>query len=570
MTNTGDIGAKFQWKTDDFPPELSITPTQGFICPGMEVPLHVTFAPVDLINDTRYENLCCCVEGSSSAVTLTVTGSCIAASTSKEVVTFVCPVRGSHTQTVAVFNPTNQRCSIRPVIEGEQWSSEPSVTLEPFQNKTCEITYRPLSVTADGKKHLGSVFFSFPDATGMLYSLHGTAEPPKPKDTIVHELPAKTHHTESLPVHNWLSKHQRFRVLMEILKPDNPDATVSLKGLEYMDVPASASRDYTMSFFAYREGTYSTKVTFRNEGSGEYLFYLVTFKATPPGVLSTITLATAVHRTASATVQVENPLTTATCLTTECKCPEISAPPQHTVPGQSTGSLSFEYQPLRAGESVARLTLHSNDLGDFHYDLLLRALPPPPEKTVHFRTSLGRSQSLVVKFTNHGRFKAEFSGKTDCPDFTLDKARAQLVGSEVSIEVSFEPHQLGVARGQLSLSSAVGGDYVFPLEGLCLPPEAQGPFRVGAGRTVSIPFKNVLLQAATFSLQVDNPCFIVKEVESIPSKKTQNIPMTFEAPPGSSPGPWFGKLTVSSRRSEGHSTPCSWEFYLRGHRSESS
>jgi len=92
--------------------------------------------------------------------------------------------------------------------------------------------------------------------------------------------------------------------------------------------------------------------------------------------------------------------------------------------------------------------------------------------------------------------------QTDCPDFTLDKARAQLVGSEVSIEVSFEPHQLGVARGQLSLSSAVGGDYVFPLEGLCLPPEAQGPFRVGAGRTVSIPFKNVLLQAATFSLQV--------------------------------------------------------------------
>lgn len=77
-------------------------------------------------------------------------------------------------------------------------------------------------------------------------------------------------------------------------------------------------------------------MTFRNEGSGEYLFYLVTFKATPPGVLSTITLATAVHRTASATVQVENPLTTATCLTTECKCPEISAPPQHTVPGQST------------------------------------------------------------------------------------------------------------------------------------------------------------------------------------------------------------------------------------------
>lgn len=156
----------------------------------------------------------------------------------------------------------------------------------------------------------------------------------------------------------------RFRVLIEILKPDKPDATVSLKGLEYIDVPALAKRDYKMSFFTYREGQYNTKVwphthfceniwiyflsfvftsplnsppqvTFRNVASGEYLYYLVTFEVTPPEVLSTIKLVTAVRRMASATVQVENPLTTATCLTTECKCPDISAPSQHTVPGQS-------------------------------------------------------------------------------------------------------------------------------------------------------------------------------------------------------------------------------------------
>lgn len=55
----------------------------------------------------------------------------------------------------------------------------------------------------------GSVFFSFPDGTGVLYSLQGTAEPPKAEDTIVQELSAKTHHTEMLPVHNVLSKQQR-------------------------------------------------------------------------------------------------------------------------------------------------------------------------------------------------------------------------------------------------------------------------------------------------------------------------------------------------------------------------
>lgn len=155
--------------------------------------------------------------------------------------------------------------------------------------------------------------------------------------------------------------------MKEILKPEKPDATVSLKGLEYIDVPALGKSDYKLSFFTYKEGQYinkvwshtqthtrlfseqnvfpslvltspfnpSPQVTFRNEVSGEYLFYLVTFKATSPKAMSTIELETAVRRRASATVYVENPLITATCLTTECKYPDISAPPQHTVPGQS-------------------------------------------------------------------------------------------------------------------------------------------------------------------------------------------------------------------------------------------
>ncbi|XP_071313817.1 hydrocephalus-inducing protein homolog isoform X2 [Trachinotus anak] len=574
MMNTGDIGARFHWKTENFPPELSISPAKGYICPGTEVPFDVTFAPEELSNDTRYENLSCFVESSSSPVTLTVTGSCIEASTSKEVVNFVCPVRGSHTQPLPMVNPTNQRCSIRPVIDGGQWSAVPCVTLEPLQHTTYEITYRPLTMTADGKKHLGSVFFSFPDGTGMLYSLQGTADPPKAEDTIVLELPAKTQHTQLLPVHNWLPKQQRFRVLIEILKPDKPDPTVSLKGLEYIDVPAQAKREYKMSFFTYREGQYNTKVTFHNEVTDEYMFYLVNFKATSPGVLSTIELATTVRRKVSATVQVENPLTKATCLNTECKCTDISVPPQYTVPGQSKGSLSFEYQPLREGESTARLTLCSNDLGYFHYDLLLRALPPPPEKTVFFNTSLGSSHSVLVKFISFSRFRTEYSCKTDCPDFTVDKSVGASpgfqAGSEVSVEVSFEPHQLGEVRGELSLSSGSGGEYIFPLHGICLPPKAQGPFSIRAGRSVTIPFKNVFLQTTAFSFQVDNPCFTVKGVDGIPSKKAQNILVSFEAPAGGSTGPWFGKLTISSQRSEGHRKPCSWVFYLKGYRPDSS
>lgn len=49
-------------------------------------------------------------------------------------------------------------------------------------------------------------------------------------------------------------------MLIEILKPDKPDAAVSLKGLQYIDVPALAKADYKMSFFTYKEGQYNSKV----------------------------------------------------------------------------------------------------------------------------------------------------------------------------------------------------------------------------------------------------------------------------------------------------------------------
>ncbi|XP_075998117.1 hydrocephalus-inducing protein homolog [Genypterus blacodes] len=574
MMNTGDIGARFHWEVAGFPPELSIVPVKGYICPGREVPFEVTFAPVEPSNDTRYEILSCHVEHASSPITLTVTGSCIVASTTKEVVNFVCPVRGSHMQSLTVVNPTNQHCTITPVFEGEQWSAVPSLILDSLENKTYDITYQPLTMTAQGKKHQGSVFFPFPDGTSLLYSLQGTAEPPKVEDTILRELPAKTHHTELLSVHNWLSKQQRFRVVIEILKPERPDATVSLKGLEYIDVPSLAKRDYKINIHTFREGQVIAKVTFQNEASGEYLFYQVTFKMTPPDILSTIELVTVVRQVASASVQLENPLNMPISLTSECKCPDIILPSQYTVPGQSKGVLSFEYQPLHAGESTARLSMHCNELGYFHYELLLKVVPPPQEKPVYFQTPLGSSHSNIVKFINYSRSKTEYFCKLDCSDFIVEKSIVTPPGSppglETQVEVCFEPHQLGQVRGQLTLSSAVGGDYIFSLYGTCLPPKPQGPFSIRTGRNISIPFKNVFLQTTAFSFQVDNPCFIVKAVDNIQSKKTCTMLVTFEAPSTDSQGPWFGKVIISSQCSVGHSKSFSWVYYLKGFRSETS
>ena len=53
----------------------------------------------------------------------------------------------------------------------------------------------------------------------------------------------------------------RFRVIVEILKPEKPDLSVTLKGLDYIDVLSSSKKDYKLNFFSYKEGLYTAKVS---------------------------------------------------------------------------------------------------------------------------------------------------------------------------------------------------------------------------------------------------------------------------------------------------------------------
>ncbi|XP_053355859.1 hydrocephalus-inducing protein-like [Clarias gariepinus] len=569
LQNTGDIGARFKWDTKAFAPDFSICPAEGYICPGMEVSLVVTFAPVEVKQELCYDNLICSIEG-GKPVTLTLAGSCIVLPVVSQVLNFVCHVRSQCTQSVTLSNNTNQRWCLKPVIEGEYWSALLSLIIEPYQqNKAYEITYKPMAMTIDGKKHLGSVFFSLPDGSGMLYTLQGTAEPPKALTTISREVPCKTSYTEIVPVHNWLPKPQRFRAIVEMIKPERPDSTVSLKGLDYVEVSALTKRDYKISFFSYKECQCNAKLTFKNEATGEYQFYYLTFKATPPGVINTIEMMTVVRQITLGSVSLENPLPTNLLFTTECRSTDINVQPQFSVPALSTETLRFEYQPLRSGETTARLILYNNELGYFHYELLLRALPAPPEKPLCFRAPLGCGQYLTAKFTSYSRVKAEYTCKIDHPDFTVEKnsmpvAASSQAGTDVSVEVYFEPCQLGEVRGLLTVSSSTGGDYVFPLYGTCTPPKAQGPMVIRAGSSISIPFKNVFMETTAFTCQVDNPAFIIKGMDSLRSKKTHQILVNFESPQSSSKIPCTGKLVISSPRTEGQGQGLFWVYYLKG------
>ncbi|XP_074783220.1 hydrocephalus-inducing protein homolog isoform X2 [Athene noctua] len=564
MQNTGDIGVKFKWDIKSFKPDFSISPTKGYISPGMDIPFIVTFRPSKLSRAIQCEGLHCFIEG-SEPLRLTLAGCCTETPMSKETLTFTCAVREKHSQTILLSNPSNKDCTVQTVIEGQHWKGPEFFHLEASQqNKPYTITYEPLTMSSENKKHQGSLYFPLPDGTGLYYLLQGTAETPKCSGTIFQQVPCRTSYTELIPVSNWLNRPQRFLVVVDMLKPENLESSSVLQGLEYIDVPGSAKKDYKLTFLSYKEGVFNAMVTFLNEETKEYLFYMVTFKATASGPISTVEVTSAVRQRASATIKVDNPLPVPVTFAVGCKVPDVSVPPHFTVPAQSEADLVFEYQPLKVGESTGRLVLRSSDLGSCYYNLHLKATVSRLEKPLYFCTTLGSSQTITTKIMNYTRQKTNYHLQTNCANFMTEKtisvAPASPGGSEVSVDVTFEPCQLGEARAMLQLSSLLGGEYSIPLFGLALPPKSQGPFTIQAGGTTSISFKNVFLQPMAFQYRVEHPAFTLRAPESLHSKQTTSLSISFEG--GLAPGaaPITSKMVVSCPGVGG----VSWVYYLQG------
>ncbi|XP_010163811.1 hydrocephalus-inducing protein-like, partial [Antrostomus carolinensis] len=148
MQNTGDIG----WDIKSFKLDFSISPAKGYISPGKDVPFIMTFHPSTLSHAILYEGLQCFIQG-SEPLRLTLAGCCMETPVTKETLTFTCNVREEQSQTILLSNPNNETWTVKPVIEGEYWKGPEFFHLEANQQKPYEITYKPLTMTSEKKKH---------------------------------------------------------------------------------------------------------------------------------------------------------------------------------------------------------------------------------------------------------------------------------------------------------------------------------------------------------------------------------------------------------------------------------
>lgn len=180
---------------------------------------------------------------------------------------FTATVRCKEVRNLSIQNKTHSPWLLYPVIDGEYWTGPDTLSVEGNQTRHYELTYHPMTMTTEQQKHHGSVFFPQPDGTGLLYHLMGTAEPPKLVAAIVQEIPCKTPHTEVLSVENWLRRPQRFSVIIDPIRPERLDRSISLHGLNYIDVPALSKKDFQLHFYSFKECTILSRVSAKKSSS---------------------------------------------------------------------------------------------------------------------------------------------------------------------------------------------------------------------------------------------------------------------------------------------------------------
>ena len=87
-------------------------------------------------------------------------------------------------------------------------------------------------------------------------------------------------------------------------------------------------------------------------------------------MIDTIKLTAPVRQSVSHTIPLFNPLSVSVTLNTQLQnSTEISLLPTFTVPANSEGLFSFEYMPLKAGRSDAKIVFNSIDLGQYIYEV---------------------------------------------------------------------------------------------------------------------------------------------------------------------------------------------------------
>jgi hydrocephalus-inducing protein len=324
------------------------------------------------------------------------------------------------------------------------------------------------------------------------------------------------------------------------------------------------------------------KVTFKNQLTGEFIFYNITATTVEPGTVDTYKLEAPVRQTAVKIITIQNPFDASAAVTFpedgtpdalpggngwwSCDNKDVQVVALGEMAGTTEGTFEVRYRPLVPSESEAELLLKCTELGVYKYSLKLNSTAAGTERSLNFKSPLGASQVQTFRFKSYCTEATTFTCSTGLPKFfevqeKLEVSAAESFdGIEVSVAVTFEPEALGEVKDTLTITSDTGGEYSCALNGQCTPALPQGPFTMGKGGQADLSFKNVFDEQREFVFTCDHPAFTANNrTANIAAKTNQGIAVKFA---GTESGSSVSAKLLVTCPALPKMPP--WVYYLRG------
>ena len=582
LVNLGDINAEFKWDLGFMSKYFSVKPENGLINSNQRKTFECTFMPKSL---NPYNLICkLYLKNSDSVIKLKLLGNGTNTHPdSIQNINFECPVRESINKKVEITNNTLNKWIITPNLTFEKnvkgfFKVEDQIEIESKTTKNLEIIYKPLTINPEIQK--ATLFLPLKDGKAILHNLIGKALPPNPEKTIKLEFNAKEHFYYTLEIKNWLSKQQRLESCFTIEDNIDPiEKGIIVNAAETIDLSSGGIQQYKIAFSSLKQGNFVIRAVFKNLKTNEFIYYLFEANVGESKILKNIPIVSSVRDSVSQVILIDNPLSKEVIINSndlELNSNNVFIKSQFPLvlkPNLDFG-LELIFRPLiEFDNKIIALTIKTEDLGIFKYNLVLTSKKTNNIPTLYFKSKIGDICTKTFNFKNYLKTNSQYTAKIEklnkndsitkepCDFFVQNttinaKPSISFEGIQNTIEIKYEPSIIGMSKGLLHINNKDGGDFYSYLIGQSSIPLPKGPFKIGL-KGQSIEFKNPFFESREFFIRTDNPCFVIsaKSVLKLDSKKVCNINVSFK--PGNGDN-FNGRLIIDSK------DEISWVFYLQG------
>ncbi|PFX34680.1 Calponin-likey domain-containing protein 2 [Stylophora pistillata] len=456
---------------------------------------------------------------------------------------FTSPTHQSVTQDIPVrrqvnlnlnlqVNQSNQDWQLAASLEGEGFYGPPVMVAKSRLTTSYPLMFKPCyEGHVEGKLVLTNTL----DGTEQVYRLMGTGQKPHPLDHILIECPAKQSATYTLQVPNVTKNKLIFQVKTDLDIVSGPSAITVLPG---------KTAEHVITVSPWKRGTFNGIVSFVSSGecSGSNdttrvrddeehdgfmnsrapnddveellsqglvddpklrpyrLWYTVEIQASGPQPERTLEVTCAAHSAVAVEIAVTNPTRDRIVMDVLVDGVALSGEPTIVLHPRQQVKYQVTFAPTVIGEYTGSVIFQHEAVGEFWYDLMLKATTPLPLHLPSIHCEIGKSTYQMIRLqnpTDESLVLTPYSSNAANFSLELDDTKQILLGASGLLEIplKFTPSAIGqLHSAEISFHCSQLGRWVFLASGTGMMPGPVDPINIysqlGGNSSVIIPFKN--------------------------------------------------------------------------------